>query len=262
MAFYDTRYSVTSRAMNKFSNHLMLFYDKKLFQLINSKFNGDVVVRVLDVGAGQGSDAVLLSETCADVVAIDLSKSALLTAKTMSKLTKNQDKISVVQADAENLPFKEGVYDAVYSRDVLHHVSNSVLSVKEMKRVAKEKATIVAVEANGLNPQMIAIGLLYFSIDHGVLRNTSSYLSNIFMQAGLQKVQVTETECFPRHVFFEYRSPLNRFLLSQSSGIIRFLSKLESSWQRRPFLCKFSNYLIISAPKITVVSEPVVCRHV
>lgn len=252
MTFYDTRYSVTNRALNKFSNLLMLFYDKKLFQLINAKFDGGVVVRVLDVGAGQGSDAVLLSETCPDVVAIDLSRRALLTAKTLSKLTKSQDKISVVQADAENLPFNEGIYDAVYSRDVLHHVSNSILSVKEMKRVAKEKATIVAVEANGLNPQMIAIGLLYFSIDHGVLKNTSSHLSNIFIQAGLQQVQVNETECFPRHIFFEYRSPLNRFSASHSSGMIRLLSKLESNWQRHSFLSKFSNYLIVSASKITV----------
>ena len=254
-AFYDKRYSIAGRALNKFSNTLMLFYDKRLFKLINSKFGGSALVRVLEVGAGQGSDAVTLSETSEEVVAIDISRGALLTAKTLSKLTRTQDKISVIQADAENLPFREGIYDAVYSRDVLHHVTNSILSVKEMKRVAKEKAKVVAIEANGLNPQMVVIGFLYYSVDHGVFRNTSTYLSNIFVKAGLKQVQIAETEFFPRHVFFEYRSPLNHFFVSHSFRIIELLAKLESSFQKNSFFSKFSNYLVVSASKITTPDE-------
>lgn len=248
-SFYDVRYSIGSRALNKLSNLLMLSYDKRLFGIVKERFCGAIVHRMLDVGAGQGSDAVLLSEAFPEIVAIDLSKNALLTARALFRLTKNQDKIAVVQADAENLPFKEGAYDAVYSRDVLHHVSNSVLSVKEMKRVTKEKGTIVAIEANALNPQMIVIGLLYFSVDHGVFRNTFSFLWDIFSQADLHSIRITSTECFPRHIFFEYRSPLNRFFLAHSSLTLRLLSTIEDSWQKISVLSKFSNYLIVSASK-------------
>jgi len=201
---------------------------------------------VLDVGTGQGTDAILLSENCDDVVAVDISKKALLTAKILSQLNKAQDNISLIQSDAEHLPFKDEIFDVVYCKDVLHHVSNAVHSIHEMKRVAREKASIIAVEANALNPQMIAIGLIYYSIDNGVFKNTGSRLANIFLKEGLCNVQVTGRECLPRHVFFEYRSPISRFLGSHNSFMLRFLESIETKWQKHGFLSKFSNYLIVS----------------
>jgi ubiquinone/menaquinone biosynthesis C-methylase UbiE len=249
MLFYDNRYSVLSRALNKLSNVPMLFYDKRLIRLIMETRSKKKVTTVLDVGAGQGTDAIILSENCVDVVAIDISRNALLTAKILSQLNKAQNNISPIQADVEHLPFKEEVFDVVYCKDLLHHVSNSTLSVLEMKRVAREKATLVAVEANALNPQMIAIGLIYYSVDKGVFKNTSSKLSNIFLEAGLHNVQVTETECLPRHTLFEYRSPLIRFLNLHNSCTLRLLASIETNWQKHAFLSKFSNYLIVSGFK-------------
>jgi len=204
---------------------------------------------VLDVGTGQGADTILLSENCDYVVAIDISKNALVAAKVLSQLNKAQNNVSLVQADAENLPFQKEIFDIVYCKDVLHHVSNSILTVQEMKRVAREKASIIAVEANALNPQMIAIGLIYYSVDNGVFKNTGPRLANIFLEAGLQNVQVTETECLPRHILFEYRSPLSRFLDSHNAVMLRLLASIETNWQNHAFLSKFSNYLIVSGRK-------------
>lgn len=249
MRFYDNRYSVLSRALNRLSNAPMLFYDKQLIRLIMESQSQKKVSIVLDVGTGQGIDAILLSENCDDVVAVDISKKALLTAKLLSQLNKAQDNISLIQSDAEHLPFKDEIFDVVYCKDVLHHVLNAVHSIHEMKRVAREKANIIAVEANALNPQMIVIGLIYYSVDNGVFKNTGSRLANIFLNGGLCNVQVTGRECLPRHVFFEYRSPITKFLDSHDSLILKLLTSLEATWQKHAFLSKFSNYLIVSGFK-------------
>jgi ubiquinone/menaquinone biosynthesis C-methylase UbiE len=247
-SFYDVRYAMLSRAVNKLSNIPMLFYDKRLMKLALETAGKNEPVAVLDVGAGQGTDAILLSDKCKSVVAIDISKNALSTAKTLSKLDDAHDHISFVQADAEHLPFKEDAFDCVYCKDVLHHVSDSLSAVLEMKRVAQETTSLIAIEANGCNPQMVAIGLLYHSVDSGVFKNTRSRISNIFLEAGLHSVKVTETEFLPRHTLFEYRSPLRRFFGS-NSFLFRVLQKLESDWQKHESLHVFSNYLIVSGLK-------------
>jgi ubiquinone/menaquinone biosynthesis C-methylase UbiE len=257
MSFYDLRYAVLGRALNKLSNVAMLLYDNRLIGLALQKSGKDKANLVLDVGTGQGTDAILLSRRCDYVVAVDISFKALVTAKILFRSEEANDNAYLVQADAEHLPFQEGVFDVVYCKDVLHHVSNSVQSVQEMRRVAQDKGCIVAVEANALNPQMIAIGMIYYSVDNGVFRNTKSRLANIFLKAGVRHVQVIETECLPRHVLFEYRSPLARFMGSRNSAMLRLVTIIETAWGKHAFLSKFSNYLIISGFKFSITYESV-----
>ncbi len=249
MLFYDNRYSILGRALNRLSNMPMLFYDKRLISLIAVSQSQEKLANVLDVGTGQGVDAILLSENCDEVVAVDISKKALLTAKLLAQLKKAQKSISLVQSDAEHLPFRDEIFDAVCCKDVLHHVSNAVVSMREMKRVARENANVIAVEANALNPQMIAIGLIYYSVDSGVFKNTSSRIANLFLKVGFGNVRLSGRECFPRHVFFEYRSPLNRFLDSHCLFMLRLLASIETRWQKHTFLSKFSNYIVVSGSK-------------
>jgi ubiquinone/menaquinone biosynthesis C-methylase UbiE len=248
MSFYDVRFAVLNRAVNKLSNVAMFVYDSRLVDLVMKKTEKENVNLALDVGTGQGTDAILFSKRCKDVIAVDISLNALITAKNLARCEKAIEKICLVQADAEHLPFKENTFDVVYCKDVLHHVSNSVQTVKEMNRVAQDEGFLVALEANALNPQMIVIGLIYYSIDKGVLRNTSAKLSNIFFKAGIHNVRITETECLPRHMLFEYRSPLSRFFKS-GSIMLALLAIVENAWEKPSFLSKFSNYLIISGFK-------------
>jgi len=211
--------------------------------------NNEKVKMVLDVGTGQGTDVILISEDVHHVVGIDLSSNALRIARALL-LTKTERKnISFVVGDAEHLPFKEDVFDIAYCKDVLHHVSNSLMTVLEMKRVTIVGGRVIAVEANACNPQMIIIGLMYFYVDKGVFKNTKKRLFNLFIKAGLANVQVTETEFLPRHTLFEYRSPINRVFAPNSQTVVRILKKIESNWQRRSILRSFLNYLMISGLK-------------
>jgi len=227
----------------------MLFYDKRLVKMMIDAAGKRRANLVLDVGTGQGTDAVLLSKDVGQVVALDISINALRTAKALSRFEMTRENMSFVLADAEQLPFRENTFDLVCCKDVLHHVTDSLLTVLEMKRVAKKQARLIAVEANAYNPQMVIIGLIYHSVDSGVFRNTSTKLAEIFHKAGLSSVDVTETEVLPRQTLFEYRSPVVRVLGPGNSAVLKALERIESNWQRHKILRKFSNYLVVSGLK-------------
>jgi SAM-dependent methyltransferase len=76
--------------------------------------------RVLEVGCGRGE----LSHLVADWTGVDLSASA---GRGMSK--------PFICASAERLPFANGSFDAVWSIDVLEHVSDLAATLEEMARV-------------------------------------------------------------------------------------------------------------------------------
>jgi SAM-dependent methyltransferase len=200
---------------------------------------------MLDVGSGQGIEAILLSKRGNRVIGIDISREAVRTASILNRNENTLGQASFVVGDAEHLPFRSDSFDTVCCRDVLHHVSDSTQTVLEMKRVAREKGSIMALEANALNPQMIVIGMIYFWIDRGVFRNTGGRLQKLFLDAGLSQVNVIETEFLPRHMLFEYRSPANIVLRFKNFPIADLLRKIEKRWQRQTFLRKFSNYLLI-----------------
>jgi ubiquinone/menaquinone biosynthesis C-methylase UbiE len=224
----------------------MLFYDRRLIQMALQNSNADAI---LDVGTGQGTDALLLSENARRVVGIDISCNALHLARDLCRTTTGRDKISFVVADAEHLPFRENMFDVVYCKDVLHHVSDSSLTVSEMKYTTKLGGRVVAIEANALNPQMLIIGLMYFSVDKGVFSNTKTRLCNLFTKKGLSNIGVMETELLPRHVMFEYRSPLNSLFKSREQILLRMINEAEAFLQKMSFLRRFSNYLVIEGFK-------------
>lgn len=247
--FYDKRYFYFQRALHKLSSLPFLFYDKRLIEIVLESSNNENVDTILEVGSGQGTDAILVSRNTKYVVGIDISVKALKIAKFLSQMKKDRKNISFIVGDAEHLPFKEDIFDIVYCKDLLHHVSDSMVAVSEMKRVTKEGRSIIAIEANACNPQMIIIGLIYFSVDKGVFKNTKTKLATIFSKVGLSNVKVIEAEFLPRHILFEYRSPINRVFDVNSSVFLRIVKRIEYYLQKRTILSKFCNYLIIEGVK-------------
>jgi ubiquinone/menaquinone biosynthesis C-methylase UbiE len=243
--FYDVRFSSLNRMLHKLSSLPLLFYDRRLIGMIVDNPGHKSIGTVLDVGAGQGTDAILLSNYARHIVGIDISLKALKMAKFLSETETNSRNLSFIVCDAERLPFREDTFDVAYCKDVLHHVSDSLLAVSEMKRVSKQEGRVVAIEANACNPQMIIIGLIYFSVDRGVFKNTKKRLSALFSKTGLSNVDIIEAEFLPRQMLFEYRSPLNALFRLNVPVFLSILRKIEESWQKRMTLRKFSNYLIV-----------------
>lgn len=247
--FYNNRYSFLQRALHKLENKLVFFYDVRLIERMLRILNVKSVKNVLEIGCGQGTDTVLISGYTHQIVAIDVSFPALKVATTLSRMRAESEKISFIVSDAQCLPLRDDLFDVVFCKDLLHHVSDPKSTLSEMKRVAKEDGKVIAIEANAYSPQMILIGLIYFSVDKGVFKNTKNRLIATFKTAGLSDVGAEETEFLPRHLLFEYRSPLCRLSFLSSMPFLRTILKMEKNIQNLSIMKKFANYIIIHGVK-------------
>jgi len=88
----------------------------------------------LDLGTGMGPALPYLAERFKQVIAVDISLKHLVIARKRCQ-EKGIQNIEFVCACAENLPLKEGICSFVNSADVLEHVADSMLYLKEVNRV-------------------------------------------------------------------------------------------------------------------------------
>lgn len=90
---------------------------------------------VLTVCGGSGMDAEFLARQGALVIASDLSLGAV--ERAVERGRRAGLSIDAVVADAEHLPFEDRSVDIVYVHDGLHHLSDPMLGLAEMCRVAR-----------------------------------------------------------------------------------------------------------------------------
>ncbi len=87
---------------------------------------------ILDVGIGTGRFAKPLSDLGFEIVGIDISR------KMMSK-ARQKGVRSLILADAHDMPFKDGSFDASIIIHVLHLIPDWLNVAREMGRVTKNK---------------------------------------------------------------------------------------------------------------------------
>lgn len=90
---------------------------------------------VLTVCGGSGMDAEFLAREGARVVTSDLSVGAAQRA--VERARRHGLTVEAVVADAERLPFADRSIDIVYVHDGLHHLSDPLVGLAEMCRVAR-----------------------------------------------------------------------------------------------------------------------------
>ena len=106
---------------------------------------------ILDLGCGAGRHAILLAKEGFQVVALDVSETALRTLD--SRLTNSSvGKVALVEHEMNELPFIENYFDGVVSTNVLHHgkLVEIKKTVDELYRVMKPEASgfIIALSAS------------------------------------------------------------------------------------------------------------------
>jgi len=95
---------------------------------------------LLDVGCGSG---LFFREVAAHadlVVGVDVSRKLLLKAKAQARELPNA---FVLQADADNLPFREVFFGVVFAFTVLQNMPKPAETLKELKRVVALSGMIV-----------------------------------------------------------------------------------------------------------------------
>lgn len=93
---------------------------------------------VLEIGSGSGIDSAEFGRNGADVVSLDFTETGTKSTKdTLAEA--GASSFNVVRAAAENLPFRDGVFDCVYSFGVLHHIPDVGPVIEEIaKKLAKQ----------------------------------------------------------------------------------------------------------------------------
>ncbi|TAN55546.1 MAG: methyltransferase domain-containing protein, partial [Magnetospirillum sp.] len=114
------------------------------------EFNRHRGKKVLEIGAGMGTDLVRFAQGGAYVTDIDLSLGHLRLAEENFRLRGLRGHF--MQGDAENLPFPDDSFDVVYSNGVLHHTPDTTRSIAEIFRVLRPggKAIIMVYRENSI----------------------------------------------------------------------------------------------------------------
>ena len=113
---------------------------------------------VLDMGCGSGLFLPSLSPLCRELVAFDVSPDFVRESRaTVEKF--GLANTTVVQGEAETLPFPDGTFDAALVSDTIHHLCHVERSMDELKRVLKPGARSLVFEPNILNPALLLMCL-------------------------------------------------------------------------------------------------------
>lgn len=101
--------------------------------LLREAATGHAVSDLLDIGCGTGANLPMLSSAATRVVAMDFSPLALQFARGHEASAG----VSLLRADAQNLPLADNSFDAVTMLDVLEHLRDDHRALQEVRRVLR-----------------------------------------------------------------------------------------------------------------------------
>ncbi len=101
--------------------------------------------RVLDFGAGRGISSYALAAAGWQVTALEPDPSDLVGTGAIRELANvSHLPIAVVQGIAEEMDFGDGIFDLVYTREVLHHARDLNAMLREAARALKPGGMFIA----------------------------------------------------------------------------------------------------------------------
>ena len=125
----DTRYNVDT-ILKK--NNIEVYFDNEVKKIINKD---DLI---LDYGCGPGTFSIKLSKlTNKNVHSVDISKQFLEECE-KSKKKYNSDNIKTQLIEGNKLPFNNDYFDKVLLFDVIHHLEEPEIALREIYRVLKK----------------------------------------------------------------------------------------------------------------------------
>jgi SAM-dependent methyltransferase len=148
---------------------------------------------ILELGCGEGGNlANLLRENSARprlLVGVDLFARKLSFARAQGIPAR------FVCGDALALPFRDGAFDAILCRDVLHHLEHPELAIEGLRRICKPDGSVWILEPNGRNPLIRGLALVR-PHERGQLRNSVEWVTTLVAQH-FPRVEVEVRQPFP-----------------------------------------------------------------
>ncbi len=110
--------------------------------------------RALDVGAGAGALALALAPLVREVTATDIVPELLEEARRRAP-----ENMTVLEADATDLPFPDNSFDLVGTRATFHHMARPELVLAEMARVTIPGGSLLIIDQLAPTDSLSAIEL-------------------------------------------------------------------------------------------------------
>ncbi len=118
---------------------------KKVLQLVSDK-NPKTV---LDIATGTGDLAILMTATSAErIVGLDISAGMLDVGRKKIEAKKLSDKIEMILADSENMPFENDTFDAITVAFGVRNFETLEKGLAEILRVLKPNGVFVILETS------------------------------------------------------------------------------------------------------------------
>ena len=102
--------------------------------------------RILEIGCGVGTDLVRFAQGGAEVIGVDLSKTAIELAKKNFEHHHLEGDLRIMNGEA--LEFSENSFDVIYAHGVLQYTANDNRMVSESYRVLKPGGEFIAMVYN------------------------------------------------------------------------------------------------------------------
>lgn len=148
---------------------------------------------VLDLGCGNGQSIVKSSRYCKNILGVEFNP--ILLEEAASSIKKNNIKNVILQKGnlEEKLPFKSKQFNKVILLDVLEHLNNRDLILKEIKRVLKPKQTFILGVPNSQTSWkklQRSIGISSFSDPDHKIEFSEKEIKNILKTYGFKIISI------------------------------------------------------------------------
>jgi len=125
-----------------YNNHPYFKPNTKILQVITQLFNHQLKgKKILELGAGSGSDIVYLAAKGADAYGLDFSAKSLESIKYWAK--KKKTKVTTIKGDIQKLPFRVNSFDLVYSVGLMEHFPETTALLKKQLKIVKPSGYLI-----------------------------------------------------------------------------------------------------------------------
>ena len=191
--------------------------------------------RALEVGCGTGLFVEQVARSGATVRALDLSTHLLAQARARLAGRAN---VSFLCGNAEQMPYADGSFDAVYGSSVLHHLDLD-RALREAFRVLRPGGRLVFTEPNIFNPQVAVMFHVdatkeYFGVSPDEMAFSRFRGARALREAGFREGRVTP---------FDFLHP------GTPASWLGAISRVGFLAERTPILREIAGSLLIRAVK-------------
>lgn len=148
---------------NYFGDYRDFWWNKAFLDMTAQRLDLGKHDSMLDVGCGNGHWTRTLApylKPRTKITAVDSDPRWFKENKELSHFLESTGKdFTLLEGDAQELPFPDNSFDLVTCQTVLIHVPNPSKAIKEMKRVLKPGGTLLCVEPNNIVQSLIKTSL-------------------------------------------------------------------------------------------------------